>query len=113
MTGPRDAVEQAILASLGLAALTRERIESIVADLVGRGHLSAEDGAAVVSRLLARLRGEGPPVQSGLMGRLEDGAKSAFRELGLATKGDLEDLRLRVAELERRLALMEPPPPID
>jgi polyhydroxyalkanoate synthesis regulator phasin len=107
VSGPREAVEQAILVSVGLAALTKERIEGIVSDLVARGTLSAEDGAAVASRLFARIRGEGPPAHAGILGRLEDGAKAAFREMGLATKTDFEDMRLRLAELERRLALLE------
>jgi polyhydroxyalkanoate synthesis regulator phasin len=113
VSGPREAVEQAILASVGLAALTKERIEGIVADLVAHGTISAEDGAAVASRLFARIRGEGPPAHAGILGRLEDGAKAAFREMGLATKTDLEEMRVRLAELERRLVLLEGEPPSD
>lgn len=111
MISPREAVEQAILVSVGAAALTKDRAESIVADLVGRGYLGADEGRTVVARLMARVRGEGPPVQAGLLGRLEGGAQSAFRELGLATEHDLDDLRVRLAELERRLTLLESPRP--
>ncbi len=111
MIGPREAVEQAILASVGAAALTRERAEAIVGDLVARGHLGADEGLAMVGRLMGRVRGEGPPSPGGIRGRLEDGAQAAFRELGIARAGDLEDLRLRIAELERRVGLLEQPGP--
>jgi polyhydroxyalkanoate synthesis regulator phasin len=104
---PREAIEQAILASVGAAALTKERAEGIMADLVARGHLEAEDGRSMVTRLTARVRGDGPPAQTGLLGRLEGGAQLAFRELGLATEADIEEMRIRIAELERRLALLE------
>ncbi len=107
MISPRAAVEQAILVSVGAAALTKDRAESIVADLVARGYLGADEGRAVLVRLTARVRGEGPAAQTGLLGRLESGAQSAFRELGLATENDLDDLRVRLAELERRLTLLE------
>ena len=111
MITPREAIEQAILASVGAAALTMDRAERIVADLVAHGHLGAEDARAMVTRLMARVRGDGPAPQTGLLGRLEGGAQSAFRELGLATETDIDDLRIRLAELERRLALLEEPGP--
>jgi polyhydroxyalkanoate synthesis regulator phasin len=104
---PRDAVEQAILTSVGAAALTKDRVEGIVADLVARGYLGVEEGRSMVTRLVARVMGDGPPAQTGLLGRLEGGAQSAFRELGLATENDVDDLRVRLAELERRLGLIE------
>lgn len=110
MTDPRNLAEQAILVSIGLAALTKDRIELTVAELVARGQLGADDGAAVVARLSARIRGDGPPSHSGIVGRLEDGAKAAFRELGIATRTEVDDLRMRLAELERRLMLLEAPP---
>jgi polyhydroxyalkanoate synthesis regulator phasin len=104
---PREAVEQAILVSVGAASLTRERAESIVSQLVSRGTLSREEGTAMLGRLMARVRGEGPPTPSGLLGRVEGGAQAAFRELGLATRSEVLELRIRLAELERRLVLIE------
>lgn len=109
MIGVRDAVEQAIFASLGAAALTKEKAERVVADLVGRGHLGAEEGATIVTRLMSRVRSEGPPAQSGVMSRLEDGAQALFQDLGLARASDLDEIRTRLAELEHRLRLVERP----
>ncbi|HJZ62586.1 MAG TPA: hypothetical protein VKD47_10575 [Miltoncostaeaceae bacterium] len=104
---PREAVEQAILVSVGAASLTRDRAESIVNELVARGTLGREEGTAMLGRLMARVRGEGPPSPVGLLGKVEGGAQAAFRELGLATRSDLLELRIRLAELERRLVLLE------
>lgn len=118
MISLREAVEQAILVSVGAAALTKDRAENIVADLVARGYLGADEGRAVLARLTARVRGEGPPAQTGLIGRLEGGAQAMFREFGLATENHIDELRVRLAELERRLLLIEsdriePTPPPD
>lgn len=110
MIGVREAVEQAIYTSLGAAALTKERAESIVADLVSRGYMGAEDGLVVVARLMGRIRGEGAPTQTGLMGRLEGGAQAAFHGLGLARASDIDDIRLRLAELEHRVGRLESTP---
>ena len=107
MIGVREAVEQAIYASLGAVALTKERAESIVADLVSRGYLGAEDGFVVVARLMGRIRGEGAPAQTGLMGRLEDGAHAVVQSLGLARVSDIDEVRLRLAALEHRVGRLE------
>lgn len=106
---PRDAIDRALFASIGAAAITRERLEGVVTDLASRGHMGTEEAAGAITRLAARVRGEGPPSPPGIAGRIEDGAQAAFRELGLVTRSDLEELRLRVAELERRLSLLEAP----
>ena len=36
--------------------------------------------------------------------------EAIFRELGLVTRDDLEDLELRIAQLEHRIRLLEEPP---
>jgi polyhydroxyalkanoate synthesis regulator phasin len=110
MIGPRDAIEQAILISVGAAALTKDRAEEIVAELVARGHVGAQEGSAMIARLMASVRGEGPPNHGGVRGRVEDGVQALFRESGLARTSDLEDLRVRIAELERRVQLVEERP---
>jgi polyhydroxyalkanoate synthesis regulator phasin len=120
VTTVREGVEQAVLLSIGAAALTRERAEVAVAELVRKGQVSGDEGAAVVDRLLARVRGEGAPGE-GLMGRLEGGVQGVLREFGVVTRAELEDVQLRLMELEHRIALLErtapaaaePPDPAD
>lgn len=102
----RDGLEQAVLLSIGAAALTRERAEAAVAELVRKGQIGGEEGAAVVERLLARVRGEAAPAE-GLVGRLEGGVQGLLRELGVVTRAELEDVQLRLMELEHRIGLLE------
>ena len=59
MATVREGIEQAVLLSIGAAALTRERAEAAVAELVRKGHVGGEEGSAIVDRLMARVRGEG------------------------------------------------------
>lgn len=112
MTSVRDGIEQAVLLSIGAAALTRERAEAAVAELVRRGQIGGDEGRAVVERLMARVRGEGSPAQ-GLVGRLEGGVQGVLREVGVVTRAELEDLQLRLMELEHRIALLERGPGAD
>jgi polyhydroxyalkanoate synthesis regulator phasin len=106
MTTVRDAIERTILLSVGAASLTRERAEAVVADFVRRGELAGDEARAMVDRLMTRVRGESAQ-GSGLIDRLEGGLRGALREVGVVTRAELEDVLLRLAELEHRLRLLE------
>lgn len=71
---------------------------------------SGERLAEILEELLVEL----PSRLRGTRGRLSDSAMKAVRalidELDLVTKDDLDELELRVAQLEHRLRLLETPP---
>jgi polyhydroxyalkanoate synthesis regulator phasin len=107
MTSVRDGIEQAVLISIGAAAITRERAEAAVADLVRRGQIGSEEGKRVVDRLMNTVRaGEGSPA-SGFVNRIEGGMQGVLREFGVATRAEHDDVTMRLAELEHRIALLE------
>jgi len=112
MTSVREGVEQAVLLSIGAASITREKAEAAVAELVRKGQVGGDEGKVIVERLMARVRGEGTTA-SGLMGRLEDGVQGVLREFGVVTRGELEDVQLRLMELEHRISLLERGPGTD
>jgi polyhydroxyalkanoate synthesis regulator phasin len=112
MTTVRESMEQAVLMSIGAAALTRERAEAAVNELVRKGQMGSDEGKQVVERLTARVRGEGAP-GAGLVGRIEGGLQGVLRELGLVTHAELEDVQLRLMELEHRISLLERGPGTD
>ena len=58
---------------------------------------------ALLDELTGRWRGDVVRVGEGTRDRLSD----LFRELGLVTREDWDDLDLRVAQLEHRLRLLE------
>jgi polyhydroxyalkanoate synthesis regulator phasin len=58
---------------------------------------------ALLDELAARWRGDAVRVGEGTRHRLRD----LFRELGLVTRDDWDELELRVAQLEHRLRLLE------
>jgi polyhydroxyalkanoate synthesis regulator phasin len=106
MSTLREGIEQAVLLSIGAASLTRERAEAAVAELVRKGQIGGDEGAQVVERLMARVRGEGS-AGGGIVGRLEGGVQGVLREFGVVTRAELEDVQLRLMELEHRIGLLE------
>jgi polyhydroxyalkanoate synthesis regulator phasin len=101
--GLKDLVERTFLAGMGAAALTKDRIQDLVEELVNKGQMTADDGREVVERLMARSREE---ARSALR-KADSSLHSAYRELGLGSKEDLEELALRVEQLEHRVVLLE------
>jgi polyhydroxyalkanoate synthesis regulator phasin len=68
-----------------------------------------EEARDLIDEFLARWRGDA----SRLGERAGATLDGLFRELGLVTKDDVEDLELRIAQLEHRLRLLEELPARD
>jgi polyhydroxyalkanoate synthesis regulator phasin len=99
----RATAEELFLAGVGVVALTKERTEELVDELVGRGRVSRDEARDIVEEVVGRWRGEALRVGE----RAGATFSGLFRELGLVTRRDYEELELRLAQLEHRLRLVE------
>jgi len=99
----RDLIEKTFLAGMGAAALTKDRVQELVEELVGRGQLSSDEGRDVVERLVSRSREEARSV----LKKADSSLQGAYRDIGLTTKRELEDLEFRLRQLEMRVQLLE------
>ena len=79
-----------------------ERARELVDDLVRRGRLTREEADELLDELAAT---RGPAARLGE--RAGDLLTSIARDLGFVGKREVEELELRVAQLEHRLALLE------
>ena len=77
----------------------RDAIERALA-LIG---LRVDEARALLDGATARWRGDAVRVGEGTRHRLHD----LFRELGVVTREDWDELELRVAQLEHRIRLLE------
>jgi polyhydroxyalkanoate synthesis regulator phasin len=98
-----DALERVGLAALGAVALTAERADALADELAKAGGIRSEEARELIEQTAHRWRGEavrlGERAGAGLVG--------FFQQLGLVPRSELEDLELRVAQLEHRLHLVE------
>ena len=99
----RDQVERLALAGVGAVALTAERVDSLANALAERGQIRRDEARETIAELATRWRGESVRLGE----RAGAGLAGAFRELGLVTREEFEELELRVAQLEHRLKLLE------
>jgi polyhydroxyalkanoate synthesis regulator phasin len=101
--GPRDVVERLALAGLGVVALTAERTDALADELAEHGGIRRDEARALIEELVGRWRGEAVRLSE----RTGAGLTGFFRELGLVTRREYDELELRVAQLEHRLRLVE------
>jgi len=99
----RDLVERTFLAGMGAAALTKDRVQELIEDFVNRGQMTTDEGREIVDRLVARSREEARSV----LKKADESLHGAYRELGLSSKRDAEEMLLRLQQLEHRVQLLE------
>jgi polyhydroxyalkanoate synthesis regulator phasin len=102
----RELAEKLLLAGVGAVALTGERIEALADALAERGGMRRDEAKQTLDDLAGRWRGDAVRVGE----RASTTLSTFFRELGLVTRDDWEELDLRVAQLEHRLRLLEDRP---
>jgi polyhydroxyalkanoate synthesis regulator phasin len=105
-SGIRDSAERLLLAGVGVAALTKERADELADELAKRGKISREDARRTIDEVTGRWRGEATKASE----RAGNSMASLFRDLGLVTRREYEELELRLAQVEHRLRLLEKAP---
>lgn len=96
-------LENGFLMTLGAAAITREVAESIVGELVKHGQMTSDEGRQAVDEVIDKTKGEARSLRN----RFDKTLQNSFQDLGLAPKQQMEDLQLKVAQLEHRINLLE------
>ena len=105
-SSPRDLLERLVLAGIGAAALTGDRADQLADELAARGAVRRDEVRETIEELTRRWRGDAMRIGERAGTTLE----GLFHELGLVTRGEYDELELRVAQLEHRLRLVESAP---
>ena len=101
-----EPVRRLMLALVGAVALTAERADELADSLAQRGGMSKDEVRAFIDEATTRWRGDAIRVGE----RAGATLNGAFRELGLVTRDEWDELELRVAQIEHRLRLVESRP---
>jgi polyhydroxyalkanoate synthesis regulator phasin len=99
----RGPLETLGLAGLGALTLVAERADDLADEIAGRLGVERDDVRTAVGDVLDSWRRE-----AGRLGEhASDAASRVAEELGVASRETLDELALRVAQLEHRLKLLE------
>lgn len=96
-----DTLKNALYASLGLVAITQEKLKNLVDESVKRGELTAEQGKKLVEDLLQRSQSEG----KALSDRIAHEVLQVLEKSPFASRRDVGRLEERVRALESKLGM--------
>ena len=92
----KETLKNILYTGIGLAFLTKDKIEELKADLIEKGKMSQEEGRQFVDDLLRRSEKARDQLDLWINKRVEE----RIAQFDLATRDELADLRRKVEELQ-------------
>lgn len=89
-----DLIKKALLTGVGVASLTKDKIEDLAKELIDKGKMSEQEGEKLVQEMLSRAEESRETVKS----QTETLVKNTVNKMQLAR---VEDIELLKAEIER------------
>jgi len=98
-----ELIKRSLLASLGAAVITREKVNNATRHLVEQGKLSKEEADKLAHDLAEGGKRQWEEIQN----RVAEVVKKGLENLDIAKKAEFRQLLQRVENLEKRLTLLE------
>ena len=94
-----DLIKKTMLTGVGLAAMTKDKIEELAKELAEKGKLTEKEGKDLVNDLLEKSE----KARKDLETQIEKVVKSTLKKMNLATREDMVKLKERIKKLEGAL----------
>lgn len=94
-----DLIKKSIYLGLGAATATKEKIESLVDELIEKGQLSKDKKTEAVKEIFEKIEKE----EQAIYDKVKKTVKETVDNIGIATKKDLDSLKTKIEELEKKL----------
>lgn len=95
-----DLLKKALLTGVGLAALTKTKIEELGTEIANQAKMSEQEGKQFVDDLLKRSE----QARHDLDAEIDRRIQTVLSRLNLASKDDIATMTTKLEEMERRLA---------
>jgi len=91
-----DAIHKMFLAGVGFAAMTKDKIDEHIKELVERGKLTEKEGREMAEDMLKKSE----QARKDLQERVEKLVQETLQKLHVASREDIEKLAARIEKLE-------------
>jgi polyhydroxyalkanoate synthesis regulator phasin len=92
-----DFLKRAIWIGAGLAAMTAEKIEETVKEIVNRGHMSEKEGRELIDDLIEKSK----KARKDLGERVENTVQETLQRLRIPGRKEVDELKARIEQLEK------------
>ena len=93
-----DLIKKTMLTGIGLAAMTKDKVEEMVKDLTEKGEISEKEGKEFLDDLLKKSE----QTRKDLEIKMEGMVHKVLGKMDLAIKKDIDNLEERVKNLEKK-----------
>ncbi len=90
-----ELIKKTLLTGLGLAFLTKEKIEEMTKEFTEKGKLSEQEGKKLYDELLEKAEESKKDVKK----QIESITKETMKKMNLASRDDLQDMEKRLQEM--------------
>ncbi len=94
-----ELIKKTLFTSVGLATLTREKVEDISREFVEKGKLSEQEGRKMVDDLLK----QSETSKNEMKVQVENYVKAALQKIDIASSSELEELKKEIQALKATL----------
>lgn len=94
-----DILRKVMLASVGLAYMTKEKIEDLGKKIAAETNVPVDEGRAFVEELVSKTE----RARKGMESAVQNTVKKVIASMNLATKEQMTKLEKRLADLESKL----------
>ncbi|AGF79667.1 hypothetical protein UWK_03138 [Desulfocapsa sulfexigens DSM 10523] len=98
-----ELVKKTLLAGVGVAALTKEKLEEVAKDFVEKGKMTEQEGKDLVKDLVTRSEESRQELQKQIGEKVEE----ILKKMDLAKKSEMNVLKQEIAELREALKSRE------
>jgi polyhydroxyalkanoate synthesis regulator phasin len=98
-----ELIRKSLLATLGAAVLTKEKIQEVTFSLVEQGKISTEEAEKLADDLVKSGQSQWDEVQS----KVSESVRRSMDSLDLSRKTEFQELKARVENLEKRVTILE------
>ncbi len=92
-----DLIKKTMLAGIGLAAMTREKIEETIDEFVKKGRLSEKEGKEIVEELIEKSK----TAKKDLEEKIEKIVTKSLKKLNIPTRDELTEIKKKIERLEK------------
>ena len=92
-----DVIKKVLLTGVGVAALSKEKIEDLAKDLAEKGKMSEQEGKALVDQLLS----SSDEARQDLQKQVEEKVQKVLEKMDLARKSEIDALKLEIEALKK------------
>ncbi|HHY41980.1 MAG TPA: hypothetical protein GX514_03920 [Thermoanaerobacterales bacterium] len=92
-------LKQMLYAGIGLAAITKEKAEEVISELIKKGEMSKEEGKDLLNTLINRMQEESERLKL----KINEQVEHTITSMNLVRKSQLDEILQRLDELEKKL----------